>query len=104
MPLKSINSPFLVSFTAWNHPWPKKAKRTPLAAWALNEDRRRGSVEIGGGIGEGGPTMSHPSDEFMVIGKLMVMNGDEYGILSPFLSTVKWTFMSNWWLMVIYGD
>ena len=93
MPLKSINSPFLVSFTAWNHPWPKKAKRTPLAAWALNEDRRRGSVEIGGGIGEGGPTMSHPSDEFMVIGKLMVIHGDEWWWIWDFITVFIYSEM-----------
>ena len=93
MPLKSINSPFLVSFTAWNHPWPKKAKRTPLAAWALNEDRRRGSVEIGGGIGEGGPTMSHPSDESMVIGKLMVIHGDEWWWIWDFITVFIYSEM-----------
>jgi hypothetical protein len=93
MPLKSINSPFLVSFTAWNHPWPKKAKRTPLAAWALNEDRRRGSVEVGGGIGEGGPTMSHPSDEFMVIGKLMVIHGDEWWWIWDFITVFIYSEM-----------
>ena len=93
MPFKSINSPLLVSFTAWNHPWPKKAKRTPLAAWALNEDRRRGSVEIGGGIGEGGPTMSHPSDEFMVIGKLMVIHGDEWWWIWDFITVFIYSEM-----------
>ena len=93
----------------WNHPWPNKAKRTPLAAWALNEDRRRGSgALVGGGMSvEGGPTMSHPSDEFMVIGKLMVIHGDEWWWIWDFITFffyLKWTSMSNWCLMVINSD